>query len=116
VIQQVKGSPLIELHLRGASAIERLVKHSKLQPAAVREASGAAGDMPPQDAIIIDRAETQLLRENLHEPNSNNTPDMATRWLREIQPGLPDAEMKAYVERLQPIIERLIAGKIEIEA
>jgi hypothetical protein len=41
---------------------------------------------------------------------------MSVRWLREIQPGLPDAEMTAYTQRLLPIIERILAGKIEIEA
>jgi pSer/pThr/pTyr-binding forkhead associated (FHA) protein len=106
-IQDIKGSPIIELHLKDATAIERFIRHQKFQPAAV-----AGGELPPLDMLIGVGNETQKPDEVV----ANNYADMSMRWLREIQPGLSDAEMTAYTQRLLPIIERILAGKIEIEA
>jgi hypothetical protein len=116
VILQIKGGPVIELHLTGASAIERFIKYRKLQPAAVPALSGSAGAVRTGGVLNKDAVETQMLGERLREAGSGSHSAVAMGWLREIQPGLPDAEMKDYSQRLLPILERIFAGQIEIEA
>jgi pSer/pThr/pTyr-binding forkhead associated (FHA) protein len=106
-IQQIKGSPLIELHVKDASAIEHFIKHRKLQPAAVQIASDGAGGIPPAETPNKETNETQLLGAKLHD-------EASMRWLREIQPGMADAEMTAYTQRLLPIVEQIFAGDIDI--
>jgi pSer/pThr/pTyr-binding forkhead associated (FHA) protein len=106
LIHMMKADPVLELHLKQAPALDRLLRYRKAHPLEVREKVIVGGMLVPRklDLVEIDAATKQSAQM-----------EFAAGWLREIAADLAEDKLSDAKQRLLPLLDRLFDAQFEAE-